>query len=83
MSPVEFKQKSMSCQIFFLSLNSMSHVDFKKLPCHPVEFKGQAPLCAFGHGGGDGTSRQLINDCPGQLGLMMGGRIKARVSTDQ
>ena len=22
----------------------MSHVDFKKWPCHPVEFKGRGPL---------------------------------------
>ena len=26
-----------------MSIGSMSHVDFKKWPCYPVEFKGQGP----------------------------------------
>ena len=26
-----------------MSIGSMSHLDFKKLPCRPVEFKGQGP----------------------------------------
>ena len=31
--------------IFFLmSISSMPHVDLKKWPCHPVEFKGQGPF---------------------------------------
>ena len=29
--------------IFPMSMGSMSHVDFKKWPCRPVEFKGQGP----------------------------------------
>ena len=31
----------MSLISFLMSLGSMSHVDFKKWPCRPVEFKGQ------------------------------------------
>ena len=31
----------------------MSHVDFKKWPCRPVEFKGQGPRGGGGGGGGD------------------------------
>ena len=31
----------------------MSPVDFKKRPCHPVEFKGQGPLFVYTpHGSG-------------------------------
>ena len=30
--------------IFSMSIGFMSHVDFEKWPCHPVEFKGQGPL---------------------------------------
>ena len=31
--------------IFFpMSIGFMSHVDFKKRPCRPVDFKGQWPL---------------------------------------
>ena len=33
----------MSLILFLMSLGSMSHVDFKKGPCQPVEFKGQGP----------------------------------------
>ena len=29
--------------IFFMSIDSMSHVDCKKWPCRPVNFKGQGP----------------------------------------
>ena len=29
--------------IFLLSVSSMSHVDFKKVACRPVLFKGQGP----------------------------------------
>ena len=39
---VEFKELPMSC-FFPMSKGFMSHVDFKKWPCHPVEFKGQGP----------------------------------------
>ena len=28
---------------FLMSIGSMSHVEFKKQPCRPVEFKGQGP----------------------------------------
>ena len=37
----------------------MSHVDFKKWPCRPVEFKGQGPLTSESQGG----SREV----PGRL----------------
>ena len=33
----------MSLILFLMSLGSMSHVDFKKSPCHHVEFRGQWP----------------------------------------
>ena len=33
----------MSIIYFLMSISSMSHVDFKKWPCRPVEFKGQGP----------------------------------------
>ena len=33
----------MSLIFFPMSKGSMSHVDFKKWPCRPVEFKGQGP----------------------------------------
>ena len=33
----------MSLILFPMSISSMSHVDFKKWPCRPVEFKGQGP----------------------------------------
>ena len=33
----------MSLILFLMSLGSMSHVDFKKGPCRPVEFRGQGP----------------------------------------
>ena len=33
----------MSLIIFPVSIGFMSHVDFKKRPCRPVEFKGQGP----------------------------------------
>ena len=29
--------------IFPMSIGFMSHVDFEKWPCRPVEFKGQGP----------------------------------------
>ena len=37
MSPV------MSLVLFPMLIGSMSHVDFKKWPCHPVEFKVKGP----------------------------------------
>ena len=37
MSPV------MSLVFFPMSIGFMSHVDFKKWPCHPFEFNGQGP----------------------------------------
>ena len=33
----------MSLISIFISLGSMSHVDFKKRPCRPVDFRGQGP----------------------------------------
>ena len=33
----------MSLAFFPMSIGFMSHVDFKKRPCRPVEFKGQGP----------------------------------------
>ena len=33
----------MSLIVSPMSIGFMSHVDFKKWPCHPVEFKGQGP----------------------------------------
>ena len=33
----------MSVIIFLMSISSMSHVDFKKYPRCPVDFKGQGP----------------------------------------
>ena len=45
-SPVEFKDRPMSLIFFPMSLGSMSHVDFKKWQCRPVDFKGQGlPPC--------------------------------------
>ena len=51
MSPVEFKNSNVTCHIFtidFLLLSCyykgpMSHVEFKKCSCHPVEFVGPDP----------------------------------------
>ena len=39
-----------------MSLSPMSHVEFKKCPCRPVDFRGQRPLGFSGirHGGGGG-----------------------------
>ena len=34
----------MSLIFFPMSIGFMSHVDFKKGSCRPVEFKGQGPL---------------------------------------
>ena len=31
-----------------MSIGSMSHVEFKKWPCRPVEFKGQGPVHSVG-----------------------------------
>ena len=33
----------MSVIFILMSISSMSHVDFKKCPCRPVDFKGQGP----------------------------------------
>ena len=33
----------MSLIVFPMSIGFMSHVDFKKKPCRPVDFKGQGP----------------------------------------
>ena len=33
----------MSCQFFLMTISCMWHVDFKKWPCRPVEFKGRVP----------------------------------------
>ena len=34
-----------------MSIAFMSHVDFKKWPCHPVEFKGQGAISQMGRVG--------------------------------
>ena len=34
----------MSIVFFLMSIGSMSHVEFKKQPCRPVESKGQGPF---------------------------------------
>ena len=34
----------MSLALFPMLIGFMSHVDFKKMPCRPVEFKGQGSL---------------------------------------
>ena len=34
----------MSLLFFPMSIGFMSHVNFKKWPCRPVDFKGQGPL---------------------------------------
>ena len=45
---VNFKEGPMSCrQYSLMSINSLSHVDFKKCLCPPVNFKGQGPLPTF------------------------------------
>ena len=33
----------MSIIFLLMSIGSMSHVDFKKWPCHPVDFRGLVP----------------------------------------
>ena len=33
----------MSMIFLLMSIGSMSHVDFKKWPCHPVDFRGLGP----------------------------------------
>ena len=43
----------MSLIVVSISIGSMSHVDFKKWPCHPVEFKGQESEV-----GGGGAARR-------------------------
>ena len=42
-SHVQFKDWPMSLIFFLMSIGFMSHVDFKKWLCRPVEFKGQGP----------------------------------------
>ena len=41
----QFKEMAhvVSVILFYMSLGSMSHVDFKKRPCRPVDFRGQGP----------------------------------------
>ena len=41
MFPVSISATSIST----FSVGFMSHVDFEKWTCHPVEFKGQGPQC--------------------------------------
>ena len=51
----------MSLIVLSMSIGSMSHVDFKKWPCHPVEFKGQESEVVGGGGGwgGGGCSKEV------------------------
>ena len=37
----------MSLIFFPMSIGFMSHVDFKKRQCRPVEFRGQGPLSTY------------------------------------
>ena len=39
------KAHGMSLIFFHMSMGFMSHVDFWKWPCRPVDFKGQGPQC--------------------------------------
>ena len=51
LSHVQFKKlpRPTFCHIFsfLLSLGTISHVNFKKRACRPVEFKGQEPHYIF------------------------------------
>ena len=53
----------MSLIFCLMSIGFMSHVNFKKRPCRPVEFKGQGPLAGRagvdpeGVGGGGGQDQ--------------------------
>ena len=38
----------MSIIFFLMSISCMSHVDFKKCPCRPVELKSPGPLYYLG-----------------------------------
>ena len=40
----------MSIVFFLMSIGSMSHVEFKKQPCRPVEFNGQRPFLSLTSG---------------------------------
>ena len=39
------RNRSSQCHVpyFVMSLGFMSHVDFQKRPCRPVDFRGQGP----------------------------------------
>ena len=51
MSDVKFREWCICyvVNIFLMSIGSMSHVDFKKMLCRPVGFKGQGP-CVLSKG---------------------------------
>ena len=55
MSPVDFKKYPCRMSLYFvkpcrMSIGSMSHVKFKKLPYCPIEFKGQGPFVGVYYG---------------------------------
>ena len=59
----------MSLIFFPMSIGSMSHVDFKKWPCRPVDFKGQGPLPyirsnPFNYNDAISAMLSLITGCP-------------------
>ena len=43
MSHVDFTTCPMSCQYIIMLISPMSHVDFKKMSCRNVDFRGQEP----------------------------------------
>ena len=58
----------MSLISFPMSIGFMSHVDFKKRQCRPVEFRGQGPLYKqnrLGHTGKKGTGYPTIGALDG------------------
>ena len=54
-SHVDFEKYVLSLIFLFMSFGSMSHVDFKKSPCHRVEYRGQGPqgMCSEAYDRGD------------------------------
>ena len=71
----------MSTIFFLMSIDSMSHVGFKKCPRHPVDFKGQEPLghpgyCGLtfddvGVEGVLGTGRRVVTSQATRVGLIV------------
>ena len=53
----------MSIICFLMSIGSMSHVDFRNRPCHPVEFKCQGPS-PYQPGVGDRLAAYTMRSLP-------------------